>query len=243
MPSPCEVVPESAEFVLVQSPTPTASRGMPGKLIPAIAGGTFAGLLLIVLGCTPLFKPAAAQAEAQQATIVRAAPSSAAVKTQKGSADSKAKSPTSDPNATVIASSTSGSASASASTSAGGVTTIASASSKRGGVSATEGDNPHRFTIDCNPLHANEESSAARPENVALQGIMAGQTSRAALLDGVLYREGDRFGSRVCPWTIAMIDVASVRIEKAFGDRTCGVTIRFQQEKNGSTRQQASAMR
>jgi uncharacterized protein CbrC (UPF0167 family) len=69
---------------------------------------------------------------------------------------------------------------------------------------------------------------------------MAGRNNKAALLDGVLYREGDRFGSAVCPWTIAMIDAASVRIEKAFGDRTCGVTIRYQTDKPSASSPVAS---
>lgn len=216
MPSPCEVVPESAEFVVVSSPTAMTMRGMPSKLIPAVAGSAFAGILLVVLGCTPMFKPATAQAQAQQPTIVKAQ-SDSLPKTATSAASTKSKS-----GATIV-----NAASPSNSTV---VVKAASGSIKRDAAIASSGDTAHSFTIDCNPAHENEDAVATRPERVALQGIMAGHSSKAALLDGVLYREGDRFGSRICPWTVAMIDVASVRIEKAFGDRTCGVTIRFQQD-------------
>jgi hypothetical protein len=59
---------------------------------------------------------------------------------------------------------------------------------------------------------------------------MAGKNTRTALLNGVLYREGDHFGSTVCPWTIATIEPSCVRLEKAFGDRTCGVTLALKKQ-------------
>lgn len=198
MPSPCEVVEAPVHLDLPVMRSEARSH----RAIPALVGSVFAGLLLIALGCTPLFKPASAKAAAEQPTIVQAR---------------------SDAPAGLVVS-----GSSAAATPAKAATPALSPRSEDAGPASLV---DHRFVINCLPEHEGFDSSAARPESVALQGIMSGQSSRAALLDGALYREGDRFGSSVCPWTVAMIDVASVRIEKTIGDRTSGVTITFSREK------------
>lgn len=211
MPSPCEVLPEQPAPMIQMDGQPLP-RPSVTRVIPVVAGSLFAGLLLIALGCTPLFRPASAKgASATEQPIVVQSPRRE---------DSQA----SPVQTTVIA----------ANSSSKPAVATAAPVAPRTGESGT-----HGFRIDCDPAHAGDQADARRPETVALQGIMNGQSSKAALLDGALYREGDRFGSSVCPWTVAMIDVASVRIEKTFGDRTCGVTITFSREKT-QTAQRAS---
>lgn len=201
----------------------TAPSRLPHRVIPAVIGGVFAGLLLVGLGCTPLFKPEGSRAAPEQGTIVQG----------KAGAIKSASNPSLvlEANPTGVVTSDAPSAQSkpsSVSPSAGGTSTLATSSSRRGGAVAGDSDS-HRFMIVCDGTHAPQTADAARPETVVLQGIMAG-SRKAALLDGVLYREGDVFGSTVCPWTIAMIDARSVRIEKAFGDRTAGVTLHWQSD-------------
>lgn len=196
-------------------PRPT----FPHRVIPAIVGGVFAGLLLIGLGCTPLFKAERSRPTAESGMIVHAKGQTKAV-VDGGSVDNA--SPASSAT-TSAANSRSPSAASSA-----GTPTLASSSAGTGGAGSSGLSATHSFSVRCEPAHGQEDPRTPRPETVALQGIMAGKNARTALLNGTLYREGDHFGSSACPWTVAMIDPVSVRIEKAFGDRTCGVTIILQ---------------
>jgi hypothetical protein len=214
---------EVAQVDLANLPSPSSSSSsrVPHRVIPAIIGGVFAGLLLVGLGCTPFFKDKRSQAFAESGMIVHARGGPETV-VDGGIVEGAA--PASSADATAGASSSSSSSTPS------GMPTIAASSAKRGGIapSASGESSAHSFSINCNPTHSEEDQASPRPETVALQGIMAGRTSKTALLGGVLYREGDRFGSTTCPWTVAMIEPSRVRIEKAFGDRTCGVTINWQ---------------
>jgi hypothetical protein len=212
---------EVAQIDLTNLPSPSSSSSrVPHRVIPAIVGGVFAGLLLVGLGCTPFFKDKS-QASAESGMIVHAR---GEPETVVDGGIVEGATPTSSADATAGASSSSSSSTPS------GTPTIAASSAKRGGIapSASGEASAHSFSINCNPTHGEEDQTSARPETVALQGIMAGRTSKTALLGGVLYREGDRVGSTACPWTVAMIEPSRVRIEKAFGDRTCGVTIMWQ---------------
>lgn len=238
MPSPCEFVPEQdAEVIHYGQAELPPQRGSATRVIPAVVGGLFAGLLLVGLGCTPLFKPQASKARPESGTIVtasRAAGSIDGVLVVGGQAskaparESAMPTPGADADATsdiVVAAPSSSAAIVS------GVPAIASSAStaSSSAAPAAASMDSHRFAVICDPPHGREDRSVARPETVTLQGIMvAGQSSKAALMNGTLYREGDRFGSALCPWTVAMIDAAGVRIEKAFGDRVCGVTIQLQ---------------
>jgi hypothetical protein len=208
------------------------------RVIPAVVGGVFAGLLLVGLGCTPLFKPQSAKAAPEQGTIVQG---KAGAYSPKPKSDGSV--PDANPSGAVMVSGQTTAAAAPASKQApsAGVSTIAASSSRRGGLVAGD-PSKHRFTINCEPAHGSDPANTPRPESASLQGIMAG-SKKAALLDGVLYREGDAFGSGLCPWTIATIDARSVRIEKVFGDRTAGVTIHWQNDKPATASTSAAAPR
>jgi hypothetical protein len=169
--------------------------------------------MLVGLGCTPLFRAGQSNAP-QQPTIVHRTGSAGQNVAQRPAAASPA-----------AASSTSSAASSKANSSK---TTPAGAQPLPDASKTASNATRHSFSIQCDPAHESGDASAHGPENVALTGIMAGRTNRAALLNGAVYREGDRFGPAECPWTVATIEPTSVRLEKTFGDRTCGVTIHWQ---------------
>jgi hypothetical protein len=198
--------------------------GFPHRVIPAIAGGLFAGLLLVGLGCTPLFSGQKSHKfAAETGQVVHAG--SQTIKKTSPAVDSAVQTPAAT---SAAAPEKAGTPATSMSAAATGMVTPAATSAARGPEAVKSPAGSHSFRIQCGDEHAKADSTAPRPETVSLQGIMAGRNSRTALLNGVLYREGDVFGAAACPWTIAMIEPARVRLEKAFGDRVCGVTIALQ---------------
>ena len=230
MPSPVEFVPEPAAEVVVvdETPLPPPPRLTAHRIVPALAGGVFAGLLLVGLGCTPFFTPQKARVAPELPTIVNSA-----------YRDDFAEKPFGRPAAAQPPSTEAAQVVAPAPVPAASSTASADHSSATYGGSIPVASPPNRFIISCDPPHAGEDRNAPRPETAILQGIMAAAANKAVLIDGVLYREGDPFGASACPWRVAKIDPAWVRFEKTFGDRVCGVTIRWQ---SGSDKpQQATA--
>lgn len=82
-----------------------------------------------------------------------------------------------------------------------------------------------KIRLTCTAGHDDIDLSAPKPDSAKLQAIMNGRKSRSALIEGQIYKEGDRFGASECTWTVAHIDAASARLEKAQIDRTFAVTL------------------
>jgi hypothetical protein len=233
MPSPVEFVPEPAAEVVVvdDTPLPPQPRLTAHRIVPALAGGVFAGLLLVGLGCTPFFTPQKARPVPELPTIVN----SAYGDDDAGSRFARVTERPAAASPTVVQAAAPAAAPAAASAAREPAT-----SSSYGGTIPPERA-PNRFSIACDPPHSGEGSHEPGPETAVLQGIMAAAASKAVLINGVLYREGDLFGASACPWRVAKIDPAWVRFEKTFGDRVCGVTVRWQNPSADKPQQQASA--
>jgi hypothetical protein len=216
VPSPVEVAtltPEQALAKAMKLPRPASMRH---RVIPAVVGSVFASVMLVGLGCTPLFRAGQSNAP-EQATIVHRSDSAGGKVAQRAATSSD---PTQSPSPSSVASSK-----AASGKSAPSAAHPSPAEPAKAGVATR-----HSFSVKCDPAHEAGDASAHGPETVTLTGIMAGRTNRAALLNGAVYREGDRFGSGTCPWTVAAIEPTSVRLEKTFGDRTCAVTIHWQSD-------------
>jgi len=63
------------------------------------------------------------------------------------------------------------------------------------------------------------------PDTLDVQGIMNGSQNKAALVDGKLYRVGDRMGAQELQWTVAKIDDTSVTMQREQNNRVFAVTV------------------
>jgi len=63
------------------------------------------------------------------------------------------------------------------------------------------------------------------PDTLDVQGIMNGSKNKAALVEGRLYRVGDRMGAQDREWTVASINESSVTMQREHNNRVFAVTV------------------